>query len=199
MAAPAILSRNGTPTTSGQHESAPPSRSEVDLWGIIVTEKGQRHDVRVKDDTGTPVNWIHPDLARRFSLKVEKCDRQRFEDFKGNTFKAESCVYFTWFGKSKEKDNASYYGAFYIAPERSSIDMLLGEEFVHTYGFARDVCYPKPRTRSSRIFQLNERSKEVTEAVVAGKDKNDREAREAAEARERKKKKSKQNGHVKEK
>ncbi|KAI8627654.1 hypothetical protein F5Y19DRAFT_440705 [Xylariaceae sp. FL1651] len=161
---------------------------QPDMWGTVITVKCGRCDVRMKDDTGTPANWIHPDLARRCKLDLEECKHQKFEDFNGNTFKVKHIVWFTWIGK---RDDRTFYGWFYIAPEKSHIDVVLGSDFVDRNGRARDVCRPQPRVQPSHIFTLDEESvsKEENKVIDANRKKNDRDAEEAAARKEKKKSK----------
>ncbi|KAM0809297.1 hypothetical protein AB5N19_09640 [Seiridium cardinale] len=189
MAAQTTANQKESFATTSEQASVPSPHHQHDLWGIILTEGG-RQDVRIKDDTGTQVNWIHPNLVKRFKLKIESCNRQTFEDFQGKSFKVEHVVWFTWMGRRQDKE-CTYYGEFYIAPERSSIEVVLGEQFVHENGLARDVCNLRRRTQPSRIFASDKKSKTEEEAIKENREKNDREAREAAEAREKKKRENK--------
>ncbi|KAI3327645.1 hypothetical protein HD806DRAFT_329314 [Xylariaceae sp. AK1471] len=176
------------PATASTNDSAPPKHQQPDMWGTILTEKCGPRDVRMMDDTGTPVNWIHPDLARRLKLELEECESQRFYDFHQKRYKVKQAVWFSWIG---EVDNKTYYGKFYVAPKQSGIDVILGDEFVEANGRASKVCRSQPRELPSRIFARNKRSKEEDKQIIENQEKNDRDAQEVAAETE--KKKNKQN------
>lgn len=121
---------------------------QTDFWGTIMTDKGQ-HDVRMKDDTGTSVNWIHPDLAKRLKLEVESLgssDTRAFLDFSGKPVTAKQAVRFTWSGRN----NKTYFEQFYVAPAKSDIDVVLGKTFVDKNGRDKEVCNHKRRKDTVR-------------------------------------------------
>ncbi|KAK8123195.1 hypothetical protein PG984_011865 [Apiospora sp. TS-2023a] len=129
----------------------------TDFWGTVMTDNGER-DVRMKDDTGTPVNWIHPDLAKRLKLEVESLsssDTRGFLDFSGKTFTAKQAVHFSWSGRKP----TTYFEQFYIAPAKSDIQVVLGKAFVDTHG--------------------RDREKKEKQEIVANELKNERDAKEA--------------------
>ncbi|KAH9904470.1 hypothetical protein F4778DRAFT_732582 [Xylariomycetidae sp. FL2044] len=172
-------------TTTHRVKNDPGSQypyQQADMWGTIITDRCGLREVRMKDDTGTPVSWIHPDLARRYKLAVESCDMPNFKDFHGKRFDAKEFVWFTWLGR----DKVTFCGKFYLAPKRSNIDVVLGEEFVDAHGRARDVCNPYG-PRSAHLFTLPRKSTKEKDQIKVNEEANDREAREAAEARKRKK------------
>lgn len=128
------------------------------IWGTILKSKGGPYDVRMTDDTGTPVNWIHPDLIKRCKLDRETCRTEMFKDFHGKPFKVKEYVWFTWVGRLDDK---TYAGVFYPAPRESEIDVLLGDDFVKTNGRAQDVCAPERRLKDMRLFAQSSMSASV--------------------------------------
>lgn len=125
----------------------------VEWWVVVLTnsKRGVReYNVRVKEDTGTPVNWIHPKLIRSCKLGslVEDCEPRFFEDMNGKTYKYEKCALVTWYGRKRN----SLEEVFYIAREKSSIDLLLGNEFVSKYGRVSEVCADAPKIEDTRMF-----------------------------------------------
>ncbi|KAK7962941.1 uncharacterized protein PG986_003766 [Apiospora aurea] len=158
-----------------------------DLWGRILFKNNREpRDARFRDDTGTPVNWIHPSLAKRFKLEIEQLeerDVKDFIDFQGRKYRAKQIVYFTMMGR----DQKTYWDKYYIASEKSNIDVVLGEEFVNSNGRARDVCDTGPHAAPAHVFVLERKvSKADKEQMDAGKAKNDQEAQELAERKKRK-------------
>jgi hypothetical protein len=136
-----------------------PSIQQPGMWGLILKSKGGPYEVRMTDDTGTPVNWIHPDLVKRFKLELESCETKTFKGMRGKPFKVKEFVWFTWVGR----DQKTYSGTFYVAPRESNIDVMLGDEFVKANGRAHDVCAPEQVVKDARVF--------VTSTVkVSGRD-----------------------------
>ncbi|KAI1327787.1 hypothetical protein F5Y16DRAFT_185426 [Xylariaceae sp. FL0255] len=195
--------------TTKPDEATPTPQAEQ--WGVILSEKAGTCDVRIIDDTGTPVNWIHPTLAQKFKLDIEECKSFKLEDFGGHKFKAKNAVWFTWHGKRKDR---TFYSKFYLAPERSNCEMVLGNGFVLQFGRASAICCSQRLTRSSLMFatsRIQVSSKPIKYAfgptlfsilmvsqkkerkeIDAGEKKNEMEAQEAARARETRIRKEKQ-------
>ncbi|KAK8062014.1 hypothetical protein PG994_008380 [Apiospora phragmitis] len=152
---------------------------QADLWGRILSKDNREpRDARFRDDTGTPVNWIHPSLARRFKLDIEqldKSDTESFTDFQGKKYRANQVVYFTMVGRDKK----TYWDRYYIAPEKSDIDVILGEKFVNANGRARDVCDEAPQNATARVFVVERKmTKKDEDEMVAGEAKNEQDAQE---------------------
>lgn len=130
---------------------------QTDYWGTIMTDKGQ-HDVRMQDDTGTRVNWIHPDLAKRLKLEVESLsssDTRGFLNFSGKPVTAKQAVRFTWSGQN----NKTYFEQFYIAPAKSDVDVVLGKAFVDKHGRDKEVC--NHRRRKDTVRWLGDKKETV--------------------------------------
>ncbi|KAK7985823.1 hypothetical protein PG996_004934 [Apiospora saccharicola] len=161
-----------------------------DLWGRILFKNNREpRDARFKDDTGTPVNWIHPSLAKRFKLDIEQLEEREikdFVDFQGRKYRARQIVYFTMMGRNQK----TYWNKYYVASEKSNIDVILGDEFVNANGRARDVCDTAPHAAPAQVFVLERKvtfwQNNVKEQMDAGQAKNDREAQELAEKKRRK-------------
>ncbi|KAK8000763.1 hypothetical protein PG990_013363 [Apiospora arundinis] len=179
MASPPSKTR---PATASPSPRAVETGHQADLWGRIMfkNNRGPR-DARFKDDTGTPVNWIHPSLVKRFKLDIEQLedrDVQGFIDFQGKRYRARQIVWFTMMGR----DQKTYWDKYYIASEKSNIDVILGEEFVNANGRARDVCDTAPHDSPARVFVLEKNvTKPEKEQMDAGKAQADRIAEELAE------------------
>lgn len=142
-------SQNITNISSTPDTKEHPPCQQPGIWGTILKSKGRPYDVRMEDDTGTRVNWIHPDLIKRCKLDREDCKTEMFEDFQGNPFKVKEQVWFTWVGR---KDDKTYSGVFYPAPRKSRIDVVLGDDFVKANGRSQDVCAPERRLGDMRLF-----------------------------------------------
>jgi hypothetical protein len=119
---------------------------------VLVTgrRRVREHDVRVKEDTGTPVNWIHPDVVRDCNLgpMEEACAPRCFIDMSGKYFKSERCIWITWCGRSRN----TYEELFYVSPRRAPISMVLGEEFVNKNGRVREICADRRKAEDARVF-----------------------------------------------
>ncbi|KAI1318786.1 hypothetical protein F5Y16DRAFT_112541 [Xylariaceae sp. FL0255] len=130
-------------------------RNECTEWWVVVlttTKRGiEEYDVRVKEDTGTPANWIHPNVVKSCGLSSfeEACAPPRlFKDMSGKIFKCERCVRVTWCGKKRN----SYEEVFLVSSEKAPIDMVLGSEFVDKHGRAKDNCADRPKAEDARMF-----------------------------------------------
>jgi hypothetical protein len=123
-------------------------------WWLVVlttTKRGiKEYDVRVKEDTGTPVNWIHPDVIKRCKLDslVEACTPRSFVDMNGKNFKCERCVSVTWCGRKRN----SYEEIFFVSQERAPIQMVLGDDFVTKHARAKEICADTPKAADARMF-----------------------------------------------
>ncbi|KAK8043320.1 hypothetical protein PG993_005750 [Apiospora rasikravindrae] len=168
-----------TPTVVETHH-------QTDLWGRILSQDNREpRDARFRDDTGTPVNWIHPSLARRFKLDIEQLDEgdtKSFVDFQGRRYRANQVVYFTMVGRDKK----TYWDKYYIAPEKSNIDVILGEKFVNANGRARDVCDEAPQNATARVFVFERKMSKEKDEMEAGEAKTERDAQLIAERKVRK-------------
>ncbi|KAH8660567.1 hypothetical protein BX600DRAFT_57796 [Xylariales sp. PMI_506] len=108
-----------------------------DLCAKILTATASKpYTARIRDDTGTDVNWIHPDLADACGLEREPCEPRNFRDFQRGMFKCTELVHVRWAGK----DNKSIDGIFYVSPRQSAIELVLGEPFVRAHGRAHEFC-----------------------------------------------------------
>ncbi|KAF7537672.1 hypothetical protein G7054_g3545 [Neopestalotiopsis clavispora] len=138
-----------------------PRNGNAEWWVVVLTttKRGiMEYDVRVKEDTGTPVNWIHPNVVKNCKLDplVEARPPRSFVDMNGKRFKCERCVRITWCGRGKN----SYMGDFFISPEKAPIDMLLGDEFVTRHGRVRDICANSPKSADARMFVARRQTEE---------------------------------------
>lgn len=110
----------------------------------------REYDVRVQEDTGTPVNWIHPDVVKRCKLGSleEACKPRSFVDMNGKKFKCEKWIQITWCGR----DRKSYEEYFFVSPPKAPIHILLGDEFVSKNGRVKEICSDRRKTEDARIF-----------------------------------------------
>lgn len=118
-------------------------------WAEIVDPRGQRHEVQISDDTGTPVNWIHPWLVNHRTLPWDRLDESScFETFNGQHLKITRSVTLTWVGRNDQR----YVSIFHIAPKTSTIGLVLGDKFVTQNGRASNICRDKPKIQGAKIF-----------------------------------------------
>ncbi|KAK6079538.1 hypothetical protein SCUP234_05707 [Seiridium cupressi] len=111
-------------------------KNQVLCAKILTAKSTEPHVVRIQDDTGTDVNWIHPKLVERCGLERERCEAKRFRDFQGRFYRCSERVRVRWAGR----DNKSIDGWFLVAPGRSTVELVLGNEFVSEYGRADKFC-----------------------------------------------------------
>jgi hypothetical protein len=139
--------------SASESSSQTPRNGNAEWWVVVFTstKRGiKEYDVRVKDDTGTPVNWIHPNVVKNCKLDslAKACPPRFFVNMNGKSFKCEKCVQITWCGRGKN----SYEELFFISPEKAPIDMVLGQEFVDKHGRAKDICADSPKNADARMF-----------------------------------------------
>jgi hypothetical protein len=121
------------------------------LWAKILTVRHpQGYEVRVKDDSGTDPNWIHPRIVEECEIQQISCSAKRFIDFQGNSFECTKMVRVRWSGK---KDN-SFDETFYVAPTNSRFDLLFGKIFGKKHGCVQKHCSPKSES-DARPFEFD--------------------------------------------
>ena len=94
-------------------------------------------------DSGTRVNFIHPQLATRCHLKPHPTATVEHKVLTGATFKSSQWVEVDWYGK----DYKCWTAMFYIAPENAPIELLVGEDFLEDHlglEFMDSKPEPKP-------------------------------------------------------
>lgn len=129
-------------------------RDGYNEWWLVILATGRRgvreYDVRVKEDTGTPVNWIHPDVVRNCNLNSleEACTPTFFVDMNGKNFKCEKSIRITWCGRKRN----SYEERFFISPPKAPIHMILGDEFVTKNGRVKEICADRRKAEDARLF-----------------------------------------------
>lgn len=114
---------------------------------ILTVKAGEPYLVAARDDTGTPVNWIHPSLVERCGLHREPCAPATFKDFQGGLFECRERIQVRWFGKNKKTREDE----FFLAPLGSDVELVLGREFVKQHGLAEAVC-EQTSVADARVF-----------------------------------------------
>jgi hypothetical protein len=110
-------------------------------------ESGDFHDISVRIDTQSPVNWILPRVARECGLDIIKTSEiTTYVGFDGESYyNCDSYVDVTWNGQGDKIRRTR----FYISPANSPIELLVSEEFTKQYGkkalFTYKPSSPKPR------------------------------------------------------
>ncbi|KAK9415845.1 hypothetical protein SUNI508_10145 [Seiridium unicorne] len=136
-------------------------KNQVLCAKILTAKSTEPHIVRIQDDTGTDVNWIHPKLVERCGLERERCEAKGFRDFQGRFYRCSERVRVRWAGK----DNKSIDGWFLVAPGRSTVELVLGNEFVSEYGRADKFCDAE-EVSDARILISDPASTPLTLPVV---------------------------------
>ncbi|KAI1858223.1 hypothetical protein JX265_010891 [Neoarthrinium moseri] len=131
-------------------------------WWVVVLNSSKRgvekYDVKVKEDTGSTVNWIHPHVIERCKLDslVEACEARDFQDMNGRIFSCEQRASITWFGRGR----ITFQEIFFVSSKKAPIQMVLGDEFVTKYGRASEICADAPRTGDARMYVATKLTKE---------------------------------------
>lgn len=139
-------------TTSAAQQVKSTATKKPMLWAkILVITSPQGHEVKVSDDTGTDVNWIHPQILRKCSIPRVSCQPRIYRDFQGNDYAVTEYVRVRWCGKNEN----SKEDTFYVAPEASAIGMVFGNNFVRERGRIEDYCSEK-LVREMRTFAFRD-------------------------------------------
>jgi hypothetical protein len=120
------------------------------FYADVKDPKGHRCEVQISDDTGSPVNWIHPYFFTQYGLTWKHLPKPIcYEDASGNQVKATRFIKLEWIGKNNRKYNTE----FYVMPEKVKIPRLvLGHTFVENNGRAKEVCRLDPRVQDAKIL-----------------------------------------------
>lgn len=97
-------------------------------WCYIVTNEG-KESVRVIEDSGSANNWISRAQIERFGLSAKRGPMITGMTLTGDKFFSERYVEVFWKGKGSYKGK----DRFYLAPEKTPIDMLVGNDFIMKY------------------------------------------------------------------
>jgi hypothetical protein len=97
-------------------------------WCLVVTSEGTAK-VRVIEDSGSANNWISNVERKRLGYESKRGYKITGTTLTGEEFSSEEYVDLSWVGK------ASITGVerFFIAPEKTPIDLLVGEAFLEKY------------------------------------------------------------------
>lgn len=117
-------------------------------WCYVTTNKGTEK-VQVIEDSGSVDNWISNAQRERFGLVAKRGQKIIGITITGEEFASDEYVDVPWEGK------ASYKGIerFSIAPEKTPIDMLVGQEFIEKFPgvFMDQEPTPQLLTLQSRV------------------------------------------------
>ncbi|KAF3001611.1 hypothetical protein E8E14_006543 [Neopestalotiopsis sp. 37M] len=137
------------------------------FFADVIDPEGQRFEVQISDDTGTPDNWIHPYFIDEYGLTCKDLPRPiAYEDASGNHLEANRSVDLEWFGENNRK----FKSTFYVMPRRVKIPrLILGLTFVEDYGRAKHVCRSELRVQDAKILtQSPITAREATEIQANG-------------------------------
>lgn len=156
LSQPASPPRQGLGSVGGYAESRTPYDQPVStvptpserrkLFARIMTTKSEDpHEATIRDDTGSDVDWIHPNILRRCGIKPRKCPEAHFRLFGGETISVSEQVEV----RLATKGNRTFVRLFHVSPTGSDEQVVLGREFVDEFGLAnkyfaeklvRDAC-----------------------------------------------------------
>lgn len=95
----------------------------------------------MKEDTGTNVNWISQQLVNDCNFQLLDAPQNTgFLDFKGDTYTPEKLVRIPWAGKMAKTEHTE----FFVAPENSPIDLVIGNVFIKSFGHSHTVFLDEP-------------------------------------------------------
>ena len=95
----------------------------------------------VIQDSGTRVNLIHPNVVQLCDLVRKQTARISFKTTAGQVFECDEWVEVTWIGKP----GRSGKDMFYVAPDESPINLLVGRQFLEgNEGVFMDEHPPEP-------------------------------------------------------
>lgn len=117
-------------------------------WCYVTTDEGTEK-VRVIEDSGSANNWISSVQMRRFGLHAKRGYKISGITLTGEEFSSDEYVDVPWVGKASHKGTER----FFIAPEKTPIELLVGEMFIkkHPEVFMDQEPMPQLVTLQSRV------------------------------------------------
>jgi hypothetical protein len=105
----------------------------VERWGKTINNQNSRNEyIKVREDTGSVVNWIAPQQVDKLAAPV--CDIESPREYKsiqGMVFKPTQETTLTLTGQTRK----SSQDVFLIAPDQFPIDgVVVGTEFIKRWG-----------------------------------------------------------------
>ncbi|KAI1264925.1 hypothetical protein F5Y18DRAFT_427561 [Xylariaceae sp. FL1019] len=163
------------------------SNAYPEWWLVVLVSNRHRikeYDVRVKEDTGSVENWIHPDVVKRCELSSleQACAVKFWIDMNGKTFKCDRCLTVTWYGR-KESER-TYEEIFYVSSPKAPIQMALGSSFVDKHGRIKEICADRPKAADARMYVAKAMTKEQERQLQANAIKHKKESDEVKAQRE---------------
>ncbi|KFY76723.1 hypothetical protein V498_09517 [Pseudogymnoascus sp. VKM F-4517 (FW-2822)] len=146
---------------------APPSESSEHphKWGQVLNPTTALvKDVRVYEDSGSSVNFISPSIVDACNLKRYGTKLIAFESVAGGVaFTANEFVELRWLGQ----DVTQGIDIFYIAPKATSIDLLVGRDFLRDNG---DVFMSEKPTKPAYLNVPKKMTNDEKREMEANKD-----------------------------
>lgn len=97
-------------------------------WFYVATNGGTE-SVQVIEDSGSTNNWISRTQIELFGLSPKRGPRISSMTLTGEEFFSDKYVDVSWIGRNSCQGT----DRFYIAPEKTPIDMLVGHNFTKKY------------------------------------------------------------------
>ena len=98
--------------------------------------------IKVREDTGTDVNWVSPQLVRDCNFPVfEVKDKNQFWGFNGEQFCPRQRVKISFTGKLEKTEQTE----FFVAPMSFPVEgLLVGNGFINSIGHSHNVFLEEP-------------------------------------------------------
>lgn len=97
-------------------------------WCHVLTDEGTEL-VQVIEDSGSANNWISRAQIERFGLGTKRGNKITSKTLTGEEFSSDKYVDVVWRGK----DSHHRKDRFYVAPEKTPINFLVGNGFAAKY------------------------------------------------------------------
>ncbi|KAL9092867.1 MAG: hypothetical protein Q9165_004285 [Trypethelium subeluteriae] len=109
---------------------------------IINQRTGNSQCIEVKEDTGTDVSWVSPQLVSYCNFSIfDVLEENHFLDFGGSVFKAEKRVELSFTGRLEKTGNTE----FFVAPDFFPFHgLLVGNRFINSFGHPHNVFLKEP-------------------------------------------------------
>lgn len=103
---------------------------------------GKAKLLKVREDTGTDVNWVSPQLAKDCAFPVrDVTDKNPRWDFNGEPFCAKQRVKISFTGKLEKTSQTE----FFVAPKSFPFEgLIVGNDFINSVGHAHNVFLDDP-------------------------------------------------------
>jgi hypothetical protein len=126
--------------------------SRISWATTIHVQTGKAHYLPVKEDSGTEVNWIAPELVSRLAFEIHAAPQASiFRDFTGREYEATQCVTVPLRGLLRKSQHMECF----VAPKGFPLDgVVVGSRFCREMGPAETMFAARPEDPAFLMMQV---------------------------------------------